>query len=118
MFPSEMAILMAIAVTRDDGKKLLTRPMDVVGRYIGYLYDSLVSRGYLKGGSSRGYQLTPKGREALLEFLYTNKTRVREAVKALRRLGIEINLEEDSLEKEAIKVARRAKHSLLPSFIK
>ena len=118
MFPSEMAILMAIAVTRDAGKKLLNRPMDVVGKYIGYLYDSLVNRGYLKRGGSRGYQLTPKGREALCEFLYTNKTRVKDAIKALQRLGIEINLEEDSLEKEAIKVARRAKRSLSPSFTK
>jgi len=58
MFPSEMAILLANAVTRDSGKKLLTRPMDVVGEYIGYLCDSLVSRGYLKRDGSREYQLT------------------------------------------------------------
>ena len=43
MFPSEMVILMAIAVNKDTGKKLLTRPMDVTGEYIGYLYDSLVT---------------------------------------------------------------------------
>ena len=104
MFPSEMAILMAIAVTRDAGKKLLNRPMDVVGIYVGYLYDSLVRRGYLKRGGSKGYQLTPKGKEALSEFLYENKTRVKDAIKALQQLGIEINLEEDSLEKEVIRV--------------
>ncbi len=104
MFPSEMAILMAIAVTRDAGKKLLNRPMDVVGIYIGYLYDSLVNRGYLKKGGSKGYQLTSKGKEALSEFLYENKTRVKDAIKALQQLGIEINLEEDSLEKEVIRV--------------
>ncbi len=55
MFPSEMAMLMVIAVARDSGEKLLPRPMDVVGGYIGYLYDSLVSRGYLKRDSSREY---------------------------------------------------------------
>ena len=104
MFPSEMAILMAIAVTRDAGKKLLNRPMDVVGEYIGYLYDSLVSRGYLKRGGSSGYQLTPKGREALFEFLYENKTRVKDAVETLQQLGIEINWEVAKLEEEAIKV--------------
>ena len=104
MFPSEMAILMAIAVTRDAGKKLLNRPMDVVGEYIGYLYDSLVSRGYLKRGGSSGYQLTPKGREALSEFLYENKTRVKDAVETLQQLGIEINWEVAKLEEEAIKV--------------
>ncbi len=104
MFPSEMAILMAIASTRDCGKKLVTRPMDVVGEYIGYLYDSLVSRGYLKRGGSREYQLTPKGKEALYEFLYKNKTRVKDTIKTLQQLGIKINMEVDSLEKEAIKV--------------
>jgi len=104
MFPSEMAILMAIAVTSDSGKKLLNRPMDVVGIYIGYLYDSLVRRGYLKKGGSREYQLTPKGSEALSEFLYANKTKVKDTIKTLHQLGIEINLEEDSLEKEAIRV--------------
>ncbi len=104
MFPSEMAILMAIASTRDSGKKLLTRPMDVVGEYIGYLCDSLVSRGYLKKDGSREYRLTSKGREALFEFLYENKTSVKNAIKTLQQLGIEIDMEADSLEKEAIKV--------------
>ena len=118
MFPSEMAILMAIAVTRGAGEKLLNRPMDVVGKYVGYLYDSLVTRGYLKRGGSTGYQLTPKGREALFEFLYENKAKVKDAITALQRLGIEINLEEDSLEKEAIRVKGRAKRLLSPSFTK
>ena len=118
MFPSEMAILMAIAVTRDSGKKLLTRPMDVVGEYVGYLCDSLVSRGYLKRDGSREYQLTTRGREALVEFLYTNKTGVKDAVKTLQQLGIEVALDVDNLEKEAIKVQRGAKHSLSPSFTK
>ncbi len=104
MFPSEMAILMAIAATRDSGKKLLTHSMDVVGEYIGYLYDSLANRGYLKRGSSREYQLTRKGREALFEFLYENKTSVKDRIKTLQQLGIEINMEVDSLEKEAVKV--------------
>jgi len=104
MFPSEMAILMAIAATKDAGEKLLAHPMDVVGKYIGYLYDSLVTRGYLKKGSSGGYQLTPRGREALFEFLYMNKVKVKDAITALQRLGIEINVEVDNLEKEVIKV--------------
>ncbi len=104
MFPSEAVILMAIAVARDSGKKLLTRPMDVVGEYIGYLYDSMVSRGYLKRDGSREYQLTLKGREALLEFLYENQDKVKDAIKTLQPLGIEINMEVDNLERELIKV--------------
>ena len=104
MFPSEAAILMTIAVAKDSGKKLLTRPMDVVGEYIGYLYDSLVSRGYLKRDGSREYQLTSKGREALFEFLYENQNKVKDAIKTLQQLGIEINQRAEKLEKEAIKV--------------
>ena len=119
MFPGEAAMLMAIAVARESGKKLLPRPMDVVGGYIGYLYDSLVGRGYIKKDNSREYQLTSRGREALLEFLNTSKTNVKDTLKTLQPLGIEINVEIDNLEKEVIiKVARRAKHSLSPSFTK
>ena len=104
IFPSEMVILMAIAGTRDFGKELLTRPMDVTGQYISCLYDSLVRRGYIKGNNSKGYQLTSEGREVLFEFLRRNKTRVKDTVRMLQKLGIEISQEVDKLEKEAIEV--------------
>jgi len=104
MFPSEMVILMAIAGAGDFGKKLVTRPMDVTGEYIGYLYNSLVRRGYIKGNGSRGYELTSKGREVLFEFLHGNKTRAKETVRTLQQLGIEISQDVDKLEKEAIGV--------------
>ena len=48
MFPGEMVILMAIAINKETGKELLTRPMDVTSEYISNLYKSLVNRGYLK----------------------------------------------------------------------
>ena len=104
MFPSEMVILMAIAVTGDHGKKLLTRPMDVTGEYVGYLYDSLVRRGYLKGNKSRGYVLTSMGRETLFEFLRENKNRTKETINALQRLSIKVGQDVNKLEKEAIGV--------------
>ena len=104
MFPSEMVILMAIAVTGDHGKELLNRPMDVTGEYIGYLYDSLVRRGYLKGNKSRGFALTAMGRETLFEFLRENKNRTKETINALQRLSIKVGQEVDKLEKEAIGV--------------
>jgi len=90
MFPSEMVILMVIAVDKSAGKKLLERPMDVTGEYIGYLYGSLVKRGYLKESSLNGYRLTAKGKGALFDFLSENKTRVRDTVRRLHQLGIEI----------------------------
>lgn len=100
VFPSEIIILLAIAVARGSGKKLLTRPMDVTGEYIGYFYDSLVRRGYLQGNSSRGYRLTPKGREAILEFLQENETRINDTIKMLQQLGIESRQKMDRLEAE------------------
>lgn len=91
MFPSEMVILMAIAAARDSGKGLVARPTDVVGEYIGYLYDSLVKRGYIKRGSSGKYQLNSKGRDALIEFLHKNTSRAKDTARALQQLGIEIS---------------------------
>jgi len=104
MFPSEMVILMAITVAGEANKKRLNRPMDVTGEYIGYLYDSLIKRGYLKENSSRGYQLTSKGRQAIFEFLHKNKAKVRAAIKTLQQLGIEISQEIDKPEKATTKV--------------
>jgi len=108
MFPSEMVILMAIAVGKDAGKELLTRPMDVTGEYIGYLYNSLVSRDYLKRSNLNGYRLTSKGREILLAFLQKNETRTADTLRRLQQLGIDIGQETEQkinkLEREAIKV--------------
>ena len=104
MFSGEMAILMAIALTRDSGSKLLANPMDVTGRYIGYLYDSLVNRGYLKKNGSSKYQLTRKGKESLLEFLHKNRARFGNAVKTLQQLDIEISQEIDTMLQESITV--------------
>ena len=103
MFPSETEILMAIALNKSS-ERLMNRPMDVTGEYVGYLCDSLVSRGHLKRSGTREYQITAKGREALYDFQYSNRTRIENAIKALQQLGIEINQRADKLEKEAIKV--------------
>ena len=108
MLPSEMIILLATVVNKKNGKKFMTRPMDVTGEYIGYLYNSLVSRGYLRGHRSTGYQLTAIGREAILEFIKKNKTRSEDVVKRLQLLGIEIGPAQEKkileFKKEAIQV--------------
>jgi len=114
MFPGEMIILLAIAMTRGSGKGLLTHPMDVTSEYIGYLYNSLVKRGYLTTNGQKGYQLTTKGSEALFEFLRENRAKVKITIGTLQKLGIEVSQDIDKLEtvgqklnkleKEAIKV--------------
>lgn len=107
MLPSEMIILMAISINKSTGQKLLTHPMDVTSEYIGYLYNSLVNRGYLKGHRSTGYQLTTIGREAVFDFIKKNNSRSADVVKRLRVLGIEISPEQEQriskLEREVIK---------------
>ncbi len=104
MFPSEMVILMAIEVSRDSGKKLLTSPVGVTDEYIESLYDSLIRRGFLKKNGLRGYKLTSRGREALFEFLLENKSRVKDTIETLQQIGIEASLEIDELVKETIGV--------------
>ena len=104
MFPSEMAILMAIAVARDPDEKLLTRPLDVIGEYISYLCASLIRRGYLRGKRPRGYLLTAKGMGILFEFLSRNEERAEDTIKMLHQLGIDIEGEIGKLEKETIGV--------------
>ena len=101
-----MVILMAIAVGKAAGKELLNRLMDVTGEYIGYLYNSLVSRNYLKRGNLNGCQLSSKGRETLLAFLQRNGIRTTDTLRRLQQLGIDIGQyteqKMDKLEWEAI----------------
>lgn len=108
MLPSEMIILLATVVNKKTGKKFLTRPMDVTGEYIGCLYNSLVSRGYLRGHRSTGYQLTAIGREAIFDFMKKNSTSSEDVVRRLQLLGIEMGpAQEQKLlkyKKEAIQV--------------
>lgn len=102
MFPCEMAILMAIEVARDSGKKPLTHPTDVTSGYISSLYASLVRRGYLKKNILGGYRLTSEGRETLFEFLLENRTRIKEMTKILQQLGVEASEEIDKLAGEVL----------------
>ncbi len=108
MLPSEMIILMAIVVNNKIGQNVLTRPLDITREYVGYLFNSLVNRGYLKQrGFSGGYQLTTTGREEIFSFIRKNRTRARDAIRRLRRLGIEISQEQENriykMEREAVK---------------
>jgi predicted transcriptional regulator len=95
MLPSEMIILMAIVVNQKTGKELLSRPMDVTGEYIGYLFNSLVNRGYLKQNGLHTYQLTPIGRKTIFGFINKNKTKSRDIVRRLRLLGITMSPEQE-----------------------
>ncbi|MBN1176612.1 MAG: hypothetical protein JXA51_02920 [Dehalococcoidales bacterium] len=107
MLPSEMIILMATVVNPKTGNKLLTSTMDVTGEYIGYLYNSLVNRGYLKYHGPSRYQLTVIGREAISDFIRKNKTKSKDIIIRLKMLGIEISPEQEhkieKLGKESIK---------------
>jgi hypothetical protein len=76
MFPSEILILMSIEKAGGFSDKQLTRPIDVTGKYAGYLYDSLVSCGFLDGDKATGYHLAQKGREAIAEALTKQQTGV------------------------------------------
>lgn len=89
MFPREMAILMDIARDKDAGKWLINRPMDVISKYIGYLCDSLVRRGYITGNKTKGYQLTSMGRGTLTKFARKSQATDRDTIRRLGQLNIE-----------------------------
>ena len=69
MFPSEIEILVATDKAGGYKKSQLNHSMDIVGEYIGYLYDSLVRRGFIGGNRLTGYRVTSKGRERIREHL-------------------------------------------------
>lgn len=90
--PSEMMILLAILIGKDNGKQLLERPMDVTSEYMGYMYDSLVTRELLR--HHRGsYQLTKPGKAAIAEFLAKHRLQAAETAEKLRQIGIEVTAE-------------------------
>ncbi|MBA7486910.1 hypothetical protein ES707_22472 [subsurface metagenome] len=104
MFPGEMVILLSIALSGGSGNSLISRPMDIMNEYIGYLYGSLVRRGYLRKTGSTKYRLTSLGREAMQIFLKENRSKARDIIQALQQLGIESSQMIDELGKELIGV--------------
>ena len=102
MFPGEMIILMAIAIAGDPDKKLLCRPLDVTGEYIGYLCKSLVKRGFLTESKPKSYRLTAKGMSTLFDFLFKNKSRTLDMIKMLQQLGIDIGQDVYKIDRELI----------------
>ena len=104
MLPSEMVILMSTAVNKKSSKQILARPMDITSEYIRYLYNSLVTRGYLKKRGERDYQLTPAGKEAVAGFLKRNSHRTGDFMKRLELLGINAAKSTGTLGKGATRI--------------
>ncbi|MFH1663137.1 MAG: hypothetical protein ABH934_04390 [Chloroflexota bacterium] len=102
MLPSEMVVLMAVASAGKQDEKLLTRPLDVIGEYIGYLCSSLIRRDYLKDNKPKGYRLTAKGLEAICEFIARNQNKSDDIRIMLQQLGIDIDPEIARLEREKV----------------
>jgi len=105
MLAGEMVILMAIAVTRSPGDKLLTRATDTNHIFVSQLCESLIKRGYLQEAGPRKYKLTPGGENTIIEFLRQNEVRINDTIQALHQLGIEKSGEIDKLVEEAVKVS-------------
>lgn len=79
---------------------------EVIGEYADYSCNSLVGRDYLNENESKGYRLTSKGQQALLEFLGANKTNIKDTVETSQVPGIEIGEEIDIPGKKAIEIRR------------
>ena len=104
MFPGEMVILMATALPEDWGERVLMRPMDVASEYIGYLYNSLIVRGFLMENGCGKYSLTAKGSKALLWFMREDEAGVKDVIATLQQLDIGAGRKMDKVEKEVVGV--------------
>ena len=113
MLPAEMVILLAIAESSGFGKEALARPMgDMSGEYIARLYQSLVRRGYLKRTCAGEYRFTERGGKALIEFLGRNESKIRQTIKALERLRINIGRGGSRDTMEAMVVSHRGRQTV------
>ncbi len=106
MSPGEMVLLMAIAAAGGHGTKPAGRPADIIGEYADYPCNSPVRRNYLNENESKGYRLTSKGQQALLEFPGANKTNIQDAIETVQVPGIEVGKEIDIPGKKAIEIRR------------
>jgi len=118
MLPSEMEIILAIALNRSVGKKLANSSMDVISEYFINVFNSLVRRGYLKGNRVKGYQLTPMGKTTLIRLLQENEARTQNALRRIKILGVDYHTRMDKLRKEQSRSSREAKESLLTLLAK
>ena len=105
MLAGEMVILMAIAVTRSSGYKLLTSATGKNDKYVSQLCESLTRSGSLQEARRQKYKLTPVGEKTIIEFLHQNEVRINDTIQSLQRLGVEKSGEIDKLAEEAVKVS-------------
>lgn len=72
MTKNEIDILIKIANNKCAFRQLMNSRVAIVHPYFGYLMDSLLKRGYLKGSRESGYQLTLKSNKAIMEHFRAN----------------------------------------------
>ncbi|MGD9143715.1 MAG: hypothetical protein PVG61_07710 [Dehalococcoidia bacterium] len=108
MLPGEMVILIAVTMNKHTGRKLSSGPLDITSEYIGFLYNSLVKRGYIKGHPTTGFRLTALGEEVIRTFVRKNRSKDLDIVERLRLLGIELSPEQEgqilAAEKETVNI--------------
>ena len=91
-------------MSKDSAKKIINRPMGLTGDYIGYLLDSLVRSGYLKGNGLKGYNVTPMGGEMLLEFVREREAIVQDTIRKLNQVLAKHTQEMNKLLKEQLAI--------------
>ena len=106
MLKSEIEILTAVALNKCSLKQITSRSIATNSSYIIPTVNSLVHSGYIIKKEPKGYQLTEKGVQALLEFLpddtvfasykiaryrlmHKHLARTKEAIKTIEALGNE-----------------------------
>ena len=103
MFPSELFILMSMALPSTSSITFFKRQMNAMNEYVDSLYSSLVQRGYLNIIGSDSYELTYLGEETLVQFLDENTAKADALIRSLQQLGIDSNQKIKELGSELIR---------------
>jgi predicted transcriptional regulator len=112
MLRGELDILVAIALNKGTTKQITSSRIARSSSYVKSTIESLLREGYICGSQSKGYQITDKGAQAIVESdtsvealtrLAHNRlqrgfsNKAKEAIKLIKKLGIDYDVSVEGL---------------------
>ncbi len=91
MLPGETLVLLSMVLRNLSTTVFFKQPLNEMGDYIGSIYDSLVWKGYVVINKAGRYQLTYKGKKAVIKLLKNKKAMLDGKIGALQEIHIGSN---------------------------
>jgi len=91
LLPGEIFVLLSIKLRNLSDTAFFKQPLNEMGDYIGSIYDSLVSKGYLIKNEVERYQLTYQGKKAVINVLKNKKAIMNGKIRVIQELHIGSN---------------------------